>query len=208
MSILGSLASRVTGGLTQIQTAFGDPQGEQSLKAFLEKISSAGTLLNCRYEVNCSGIKDITFFLQSISVPGVQLQTTQVFWEGQSIMVPQIYSFDHQFSMTVIADGNGYIYSALNTLMNGITGDTVMDSGIMMTIRALGDKNVKGMMTTMNGVQFTQLGSISYANSSNSVMTFNVTGYAQVIATVPGTMAQVAGIAGAAGQALGALTGR
>ena len=208
MSILGSLASRVAGGLTSIQTGFGKPEGEQSLKAFLEKISSSGTLLNCRYEVNCSAIKDATFFLQAINIPGVSLQTARVYWEGQEVMVPAVYSFDHQFSMTVIADGNGYIYSALNALMNGITGNTVMDSGITMTVRALGDKNVKGMMTTMNGVQFTQLGSISYSNNANSIMTFNVTGYAQVVATVPGTMAKVAGIAGAVGQAMGAITGR
>lgn len=208
MSILGSLASRVSGGLTSIQTAFGDPKGEQSLKAFMEKISSAGTLLNCRYEVNCSGIKDLNFFLQSINVPGSQLTQTEVYWEGQSIMVPVVYKFEHNVSMQVIADGNGYIYSTLATLMNGITGDTILDSGITMTVRALGDQNVKGMMTTFNGVQFTNLGSIQYANQGGSIMTFSVQAYAQTIATVPGTMAKVAGIASAAGQVLGALTGR
>lgn len=162
----------------------------------------------CRYEVNCSGITDINFFLQSINVPGVQLQTAQVHWEGQPIMIPGVYQFDHNISMTVIADGNGYIYSALNAIMNGITGDTILDSGIMMTVRALGDNNTKGMMTTFNGVQFTQLGSISYTNAGGGIMTFPVQAYAQTIATVPGTMAKVAGITGAAGQVLGALTGR
>lgn len=205
MSILGSLASRVSGGLTSIQTAFGDPKGEQSLKAFMEKISSAGTLLNCRYEVNCSGIKSLNFFLQQINVPGIQLTQTEVYWEGQPIMVPQVYKFDHNLNMQVIADGNGYIYSTLATLMNGITGDTILDSGITMTVRALGDQNVKGMMTTFNGVQFTQLGAIQYSNQVSGIMTFTVQAYAQTIATVPGTMAKVAGIAGAAGQVLGAL---
>ena len=208
MSILGSLASRVSGGLTSIQTAFGDPKGEQSLKAFMDKLSSAGTLLNCRYEVNCSGIKDFNFFLQQITVPGVQLTSTEVYWEGQPIMIPCVYKFDHNINMQVVADGNGYIYSTLATLMNGITGDTVMDSGITMTVRALGDDNVKGMMTTFNGVQFTNLGAIQYSNQGAGLMTFSVQAYAQTIATVPGTMAKVAGIAGAIGQVAGALTGR
>lgn len=208
MSILGSLASRVSGGLTSIQTAFGNPSGEQSLKAFMEKISAAGTLLNCRYEVNCSGIKDFNFFLQQINVPGVQLTSTEVYWEGQPIMVPCVYKFDHNINMQVIADGNGYIYSTLATLMNGITGDIILDSGLTMTVRALGDKNSKGMMTTFNGVQFTNLGAIQYANQAGSIMTFSVQAYAQTITTVPGTMAKVAGIAGAVGQAVGALTGR
>ena len=205
MSILGSLASRVSGGLTSIQTAFGDPSGEQSLKAFMEKLSSAGTLLACRYEVNCSGIKDLNFFLQSINVPGIQLSQTEVYWEGQSIMVPQVYKFNHDVTMQVIADGNGYIYSTLATLMNGVTGDTILDSGITMTVRALGDKNVKGMMTTFNGVQFTQLGAISYANQGGTIMTFTVQAYAQTITTVPGTMAKIGGITNALGQARGML---
>ena len=68
--------------------------------------------------------------------------------------MPSYIDYDHEGSLTVINDANGYIYAAiLNFLM--ANSPSMINNGIVMTIKCLtGDNNYKGSLITLNSVRF------------------------------------------------------
>lgn len=71
--------------------------------------------------------------------------------------MPSYIDYDHEGSLTVINDANGYIYAAiLNFLM--ANSPSMINNGIVMTIKCLtGDNNYKGSLITLNSVRFEKL---------------------------------------------------
>ena len=71
------------------------------------------------------------------------------------MFVPVSYEYDHDFSMTVLNDANGYIYSAIaNFIMSDATTNLIGNSYTMLVKALTGDDHYKGTVYTLNGVRF------------------------------------------------------
>lgn len=152
-----------------------EPEGSASVLQFINMISKYGTLMNANFEVSFSGIRDITFFVQSITLPQVKRHFSTVMHEGQSVEVPQVIEYEHDFNMTFINDGKGYLYSTITNFLLTVEGDSLIDSGYTMTVRILGDgKNTEGLTFQLEGVRFKSITGLQHTASDNSVSTFSV----------------------------------
>ena len=135
------------GAAASLTTAFSK---EKSLKSFLQHINDFGVQVTNNFEVNIFGLEDITFFVQNINFGGINQKIETLHYNGRSIPFPTYIDYDHSGSMTIINDGNGYIYAAINAFIMG-QSSTMIDNGVTMTIKCLtGDENYKGSVITMD----------------------------------------------------------
>lgn len=107
--------------------------------------------------------------------------------------------YEHDFSMTVINDSSGYIYSAMTAFVMGDTGSCLMNSGYTMSIRAIGDNTHGGSTVVLNGVRIKSIGGLGYQSSGGNVQTFSASCSAIDFSVTPGAARQVAGITNAIG---------
>ena len=196
---LGSLL----GAVTQAQTAM---SGGKSLKSFLETISRFGVQVKNNFEVNFSGIEGATFFVQSVSMPGMKQNFASLKYDGREVDVPVNHDWDHGFSMTVLNDAQGWIYSAITNFIAGTSSERLASSGYTMTIKALtgGESKWPGALVTMRGVRLDNVSGLDWSYSDNSIQTFTVQGKLVDWTYTPGALRQAAGWAGAANAILGA----
>ena len=85
-----------------------------------------------------------------------------MYYKGRSIPIPTFVDYEHSGTMSVINDGNGYIYAAVsNFLMTN--NSNLIDNGVTMTIKCLnGDPNYKGAIVTLNSVRFEKLEGLQF----------------------------------------------
>ena len=103
------------GAAANLPTAFSK---EKSVKSFLERINDFGIQVANNFEVNFSGLEDITFFVQDVSFDGIEMQFETIYYNGRSIQIPcGVHDYGHSGSMSIINDGNGYIYAAITNFM-------------------------------------------------------------------------------------------
>lgn len=182
------------GAAANLTTAFSKGK---SLKNFLKHINDFGVQVNNNFEVNIFGLSDITFFVQSINFGGMIQKTEELHYDGRSIPITTYIDYDHDGSMSVINDGNGYIYSAIHAFIMG-QASSMIDNGVTMTIKCLtGDDNYKGSLITLKGVRLTKLDGLSFQYSGGDISTFNVNFCYIDYSFTPGALAQAAGVLGA-----------
>jgi len=63
---MGLQVGNLLGAASSLTTAF---SGSKTVKSFLETVNSFGIQVKNNFEVNFSGLTDITFFVTSINVP-------------------------------------------------------------------------------------------------------------------------------------------
>ena len=189
------------GAITSVTTA---SSGPKSLKSFLNSIDSLGVQTTNNFEVNFSGIPDLCFYFQSITIPGMNINTTEIAYNGQKVEIPVNYDYQHDFSATVINDGSGYIYSAIANFVISNMSTPKANSGYTMTIKAMtGDKKYKGTVYTLNGVRLVGIGSIDYNHSSSDVSTFSLSFKCANYTVTAGALGKVSGIMGAVNSLIG-----
>lgn len=182
------------GAAANLTTAFSKGK---SLKSFLQRINDFGVQVTNNFEVNIFGLEDITFFVQSINFGGVFQKIETIHYNGRSIPFPTYIDYYHSGSMTVINDGNGYIYAAINAFIMG-QASTMIDNGVVMTIKCLtGDDNYKGSVITLKSVMLEKLDGLSFQYSGGEVSTFNVGFQYLDFNFTPGALGKAAGIVGA-----------
>lgn len=182
------------GAAANLTTAFSKGK---SLKSFLQCINDFGVQVTNNFEVNIFGLEDITFFVQSINFGGIIQKIETIHYNGRSIPFPTYIDYDHSGSMTVINDGNGYIYAAINAFIMG-QASTMIDNGVVMTIKCLtGDDNYKGSVITLKSVMLEKLDGLSFQYSGGEVSTFNVGFQYLDFNFTPGALGKAAGIVGA-----------
>lgn len=190
----GLALGNLLGAVSQATTAFSK---ERSLKQFLDTIDSFGIQVKNNFEVNFSGLQDATFFIQSIDIPSTKLNFATLNFDGHVVDIPTVVDWDHSFSMTVLNDAQGYIYSALTNFVMGQVSSGLVNSGYTMTIKALtGDKDYAGALITLRGVRIENVGGLSWDYSANDKQTFTVGGRLVDFTYTPGALKTAAGILG------------
>jgi len=190
----GLALGNLLGAVSQATTAFSK---ERSLKQFLDTIDSFGIQVKNNFEVNFSGLQDATFFIQSIDIPSTKLNFATLNFDGHVVDIPTIVDWDHSFSMTVLNDAQGYIYSALTNFVMGQVSSGLVNSGYTMTIKALtGDKDYAGALITLRGVRIENVGGLSWDYSATDKQTFTVGGRLVDFTYTPGALKTAAGILG------------
>jgi hypothetical protein len=118
-------------------------------------------------------------------------------YEGQQVEVPQTIEFEHDFNVTILNDGEGYIYSTISNWLLTVGGDSLLDSGFTMTLRMLGDgKNDSGLTIQFNGVRFKNINGLQVNNTDSNISTFTVACSAINYTVVAGKLTKVSGVAG------------
>lgn len=177
---------------------------EKSLKNFLRHIDDFGVQVKNNFEVNFSGLQDVTFNVTDITLPGVKVNTTDVHYDGRSVPVTINYDYDHDFSITFLNDAQGYIYTAFQELVKSeASGMSLSKQGYTLIVKALnGDKKYKGCVITCRGVHFTNVSGLDFGQSSNDVSTFTVSGQLLDYVVTPGALGTVANVMGVANSVL------
>lgn len=114
-----------------------------------------------------------------------------------------VVDYEHEFSMTVINDGSGYIYTAIVNFIAKNALSIFTKSGYTMTVKAMtGDKDYKGSLYTFNGVRFNSVSGLRYSQDGNSISTFDLSFKCVDYTVAPGALAKAAGVVGAASSLL------
>lgn len=187
--------SNLMGAASKLASSYGE---EKSLKGFLSTIGNFGVTIKSRYEVNFSGIEDITYFVTNISVPGVKMNTMEINFAGKKVEIPINYEYEHDFTLTILNDNSGYIYTSIKEFLMTDTSQYIAPTGYTMTVKVLGDNNTKGQTLTLNGVRIKSVSALSFGNSDNDISTFDVECSCIDTNSTPGAMdGEATGIAGA-----------
>lgn len=188
------------GAAASLQSGFG---GNSSLKDFLSQMDNMGVQITSRFEATFSAIPQTTFYIQNITTPGMKQNITSLYFDGKLVEIPQNFEYEHDFSMTIINDASGIIYTSLVNFIMSDTGSFLTNSGYTITIKAIGDNNNKGATIKINGVRIKSVGNLQFQQSGGEVQTFTVNCSAIDFEYAPGALSKVTGITGALGSILG-----
>lgn len=187
------------GAFTRARTAEANPQGEKNLLDFINGINKYGIAIKARFELNFSGIENITFYVTDINTPEVRQNFGNVYFEGKVVEIPVNIEYGHDFQMTMLNDNSGMLYSNIkNWMMNQDSGESLINSGYTMTLRSLGDGvNYDGMTITLNGVRIKSVSGLSFNTSDAGISTFNIGVNAISFEATMGKLQKISGYAGA-----------
>jgi len=190
------------GAVTQATTALSK---EKNLKSFIETINKFGVQVKNNFEVNFSGLQDLTFFVSNIDISGGMKQNfTQLHYNGKAVDIPINHEYEHGFSCTILNDAQGYIYAALTNFIMSEATNLMANSGYTMTVKAYtGDEeHYSGALMTLRGVRIETVSGLSWGQDDNAVQTFTVAGKFIDFTYTPGALADAAGWIGAANSLL------
>lgn len=191
----------ILGAAAQLTTTFGKEQG---VKGFLSTLNKFGLQVKNNFEVNFSGLQDITFFISTIELPGMKQNFTELYYNGRRVDIPINHEYEHEFSMTVLNDAQGYIYSAITNFIVSDSSNVLANSGYTMTVKGLtGDHNYSGSLMTCRGVRFETVSGLSFGQSDNEIQTFTLTGKLIDFSYTPGGLSTAAGILGSINSIIG-----
>ena len=157
---MGLALGGLLGAAASLTTAASD---DKSFKNFLKNINNFGIQVKNNFEVNFSGLEDITFFVQDINFAGVKQNFTEVTFDGRKVDIPINHEYEHSGSMTIIDDAQGYIYSAITNFLLSDSSNVMMNSGYTMTIKILtGDSNYSGSLVTLRGVRLESVDGLTF----------------------------------------------
>lgn len=166
--------------------------GYRSLASFLKHVNDFGVQVQNNFEVEFTGLEGLTFFVQSFDLPGSKQNTCEIFYDGIKMTLPVNYECEHEFSMTVINDAQGFIYSAIKSYIEYDAFNHYGSSQQKLIVKALtgqiygfetgliGDNKFdlayQGSVIVAYGVRFNSIGGLTYGQSNNDVQTFTVQG--------------------------------
>lgn len=182
------------GAITHGESAASSPKG---LKSFLKTINKFGIQVGNNFEVHFSALDSVIFYVQSITAPGMQFKTTEVNYNGQVVEIPIMYDFEHEVTLTIINDGQGYIYSTLVNFFIKEGASDLADSGYTMVIKALnGDSKYSGGVITLNGVRVSSISGLEFGHSNNDIQTFTLSLKCAHFTFSPGALGKTSNVIG------------
>lgn len=191
----------ILGAAAQLATV---TSNEYGVKSFLQTLNKFGVQVKNNFQVNFSGLSDVTFFIQSIDLPGLKQNFTEVYYNGRKVDIPINHEYEHEFSMTVLNDAQGYIYSALTNFIVTDSSNVLANSGYTMTIKGLtGDTKYSGSLMTCRGVRFESVSGLSFGQQDNELQTFTISGKLIDFSYTPGGLSTAAGVLGTINSIIG-----
>lgn len=96
---------------------------------------------------------------------------TSLYYDGRLVDVPINFDTEHDMSLTIRNDAQGYIYSTLSNFIMSGAGKSLVNSGYTLTIKALtGDeKHYKGALVTCSGVRFESVSGLDWGYDDNAI---------------------------------------
>lgn len=189
------------GAAASLTTAFSE---DKSFKNFLKNIDNFGIQVKNNFEVNFSGLEDVTFFVQDINFNGIRQNFTEVSFDGRKVDIPVNHEYEHSGNMTIIDDAQGYIYSAITNFLLSDSTSVMANSGYTMTIKILtGDKKYAGSLVTLRGVRLESVDGLGFGYSQNDIQTFSLAFKYIDFTHTPGALGKAAGIIGGVNSLLG-----
>ena len=157
----------------------GERKPQTSLKDFLHTLTKYGVQVKSNYEIEYSGMGGLTFFVQSINVPALRMNVGNLYWKGRQMTIPVNAEQEHNFQMTVINDGTGFVYNQLRKILEIDADNAMVESDATITVTALGDlQNTSGSKFKMYGVTLTNVSGLDFSSTDSGVSTFTVDCYA------------------------------
>lgn len=169
-----------------------DSTGYRSLNAFLNNINNFGVQVQNNFEVEFEGIDGLTLFITNFELPGSKQNTCEIFYDGIKVTIPVNYEHEHEFSMTILNDAQGFIYSTIKSFIELDSYNHYTRTNNNMRVKALtgqvstavtgleGDSGnsvpYQGAMIVCYGVRLTSMGGLTYGQSNNDLQTFTVQG--------------------------------
>ena len=158
------------------------------LSKFYETIGNSGVIIKSNYEchfenfIKDSGREDsLTFYCQSINIPGLKTSNTELFYKGRSIQIPTFVEQEHDFQMTIINDASGYIYSTMrgfSTSQYSFFNKQHGNNQPYIKIYSLSDcVNYGGMVIELRDILINNVSSLDLSHSDSSIQTFTVNGH-------------------------------
>ena len=169
----------------------------KSLKSFLQTFNQFGIQVSNNFEVNLAGLEDITFYAQTVQFNGLSQKFDDLWYNGRSVPVPNYIDYEHEGSMTLFNDAQGYLYAAISNFLLSNSA-AMLANGVVMTIKCLtGDPNYKGSLITLNNVRINKIDGLSFeyegGGPSKITIGFNYLDFT----FTPGALGKAAGIVGA-----------
>ena len=128
----------------------------------------------------------------------MELKMTELTYDGHKVEIPVNYDWNHDFTMTVINDASGYIYSAITDFFMSDASAALASSGHTLTVSALtGDSKYKGTLYTFYNVRIVNVGSLSYSYEGGDKSTFEITLKCTHFTATPGALSTTSNILGA-----------
>lgn len=190
------------GAAANVTAALQDDQ--KSLKSFLAHVNDFGIQVKNNFEVNFSGLEDLTFFVHSIQLPGMHQNFTQIYYDGRQVDVPINHEYSHEFSMVILNDAQGYIYSALAEFVANTSTNVLANSGYTMILKAQnGNSKYPGIVITLNGVRLESVEGLSFGQNDNDIQTFGISGKLIDFSVTPGKLGKAANVLGAINSIIG-----
>lgn len=190
---MGLQVGNLLGAAASLTTALSKPK---TVKGFLDIVDNFGIQVKNNFEVNFSGLTDITFFVSNISVPEFRQNYSEIYYNGRKVDIPINYDYSHEFSMTVLNDAQGYIYAAIHNFLMSEATNVMAQTGYTMTIKALtGDEKYKGTLLTLKNVRFDSVSGLSFGYSDNDVQTFELACKLLDYSVTPGALGTLANVA-------------
>ena len=132
-----------------------------------------------------------------MTLGGLVQDFTELHYNGRAIPIPGYVDYEHNGSMKVINDANGYIYAAISNFLMTNT-PSLIDNGVVMTIKCLtGDPKYKGALITLNNVRFENLSGLEFQYSGGEPSMFTLSFRYLDFTFTPGALGKAAGIIGA-----------
>ena len=177
-----------------------------NIHEFIKARKRLGHITVARFNASYSapGMKDFEFSLASLNPPSIRANTGQLYFDAMPVEVFTTFQYDMDFSMNIICDNAGTIYSKFISLLksgkndldaaampaSGYSGNfnfnKIIDPETSITIQALSDKgDGYGMKTILYGIRIKSVGAIDYSNNSNEIAFFSVNASAIDFMVVP-----------------------
>ena len=171
---------------------------DNNVKAFLANINNFGVQVKNNFEVNFSEIPDVKIFVQQITLPDITVNYAELNFNGRKVEIPVNYDFSHDFSMTMLNDAQGYIYTELLKFIKKEAFNVNANTGYTMRIRVLtGDElNYGGNFIVLHGVRINNISALDYGYDQSDIQTFTISGKCTHFEVTPGAIGEAANILG------------
>ena len=181
-----------------------DHKPKRGLEHFLETFADKKALVPSQFEIkfiyNYNGsylesqpnesentLELLACYAQDINIPSLRQNFTEIYYNGQSIELPQSYEYEHDFSMTVLNDWNGEIYEKFILMLKTFGGASTTNSHLDLEIKTVGETNLgkslptlaqdysetKGLKIRLKGVRFKTISTLNFSYSDQGISTFS-----------------------------------